>query len=160
MKCAIQDLWQSPHCTANCHQHVHSSGPGAIVYKSFAAHRSLITYNISCGTWYEGTAQVFKFWQSWNRIYFCFILLAEPLTDNHEGGEKTGVPGENPWRQASEKPEDSSLKQDSNPHNMIWSQARKADVLTVTPRVDPLTAGRIIEPASPDSEQNVNLTNW
>ena len=29
-----------------------------------------------------------------------FILLAEPLTE--EGGEKTGVPGENPWWQASE----------------------------------------------------------
>ena len=33
-------------------------------------------------------------------IYFSFILLAEQLTN--EGGEESGVPGENPWRQASE----------------------------------------------------------
>ena len=38
-------------------------------------------------------------WQSLNRIYFSFILLAEPLTD--EGGEEIGVPGENPWSRAS-----------------------------------------------------------
>ena len=28
------------------------------------------------------------------------MLLAEPLAD--DGGEETGVPGENPWRRASE----------------------------------------------------------
>ena len=39
-------------------------------------------------------------WQSLYRIYLSFILLAEPLTDG--GGEETGVPRENPWRQASE----------------------------------------------------------
>ena len=39
-------------------------------------------------------------WQSLNRIYCSFILLTEPLTS--EGGEETGVPGENPWRWASE----------------------------------------------------------
>ena len=33
-------------------------------------------------------------------FYLSFILLAELLTD--EGGEETGVPGENPWRRASE----------------------------------------------------------
>ena len=33
-------------------------------------------------------------------MYLNFISLAEPLTD--EGGEETGVPGENPWRRASE----------------------------------------------------------
>ena len=50
-------------------------------------------------TWYEGTAQLL-IWQSWIRIYFSFILLAKLLTD--EGGAETGVPGENPWRRASE----------------------------------------------------------
>ena len=33
-------------------------------------------------------------WQSLNRIYFSFIMLAEPLTD--EGGEDTGVLGGKP----------------------------------------------------------------
>ena len=37
---------------------------------------------------------------SLNRIYLSFILLAESLTD--EGGEETGVLGENPRRRASE----------------------------------------------------------
>ena len=37
---------------------------------------------------------------SLNCIYLNFILLAEPLTN--EGGEETGVPGENPWQWASE----------------------------------------------------------
>ena len=39
-------------------------------------------------------------WQSLNHMYLSFILLAEPLTN--EGGEETGVPGENPWWPASE----------------------------------------------------------
>ena len=33
-------------------------------------------------------------WQSWNRIYLNFILLAEPFTD--EGGEETAVPKKTP----------------------------------------------------------------
>ena len=39
---------------ANCLQHVSSSGPGAIVRKSRAAQRPLITCNMSSVTWYEG----------------------------------------------------------------------------------------------------------
>ena len=42
-KGAIRDFLQSPHSAANCLQHVHSSGPGAIVCKSRATHRGLIT---------------------------------------------------------------------------------------------------------------------
>ena len=42
-KGAIRDLLQSPHSAANCLQHVRSSGPGAIVCKSRATHRALIT---------------------------------------------------------------------------------------------------------------------
>ena len=34
---------QSPHSATNCLQHVRSSGPGAVVCKSRAAHRALIT---------------------------------------------------------------------------------------------------------------------
>ena len=55
---AIPDFLQSPHCTANRLQHVHSSGPGAIVCKSPATHRALVTYNIVRATWYERTAQI------------------------------------------------------------------------------------------------------
>ena len=42
-KGAIRDFLQSPHCASNCLQHTRSSGPGAIVCKSRATHRALIT---------------------------------------------------------------------------------------------------------------------
>ena len=42
-KGAIRDFLQSPHSATNCLQHVRSSGPGAIVCKSHATHRVLIT---------------------------------------------------------------------------------------------------------------------
>ena len=42
-KGAIRDFLQSPHSAANCLQHIHSSGPGAVVCKSHATHRALIT---------------------------------------------------------------------------------------------------------------------
>ena len=32
--------------------------PGTSMYTSRATHRLLITYNMSCATWYEGTAQL------------------------------------------------------------------------------------------------------
>ena len=48
LKGAIQDFLQSPHCAANCLQHICSSGPGAIVCKSRAAHRALIMCNMLC----------------------------------------------------------------------------------------------------------------
>ena len=50
-------------------------------------------------TWYEETAQLLSLTELKSHL-FTFILLAEPLTE--EGGEKTGVPGGNPWRRASE----------------------------------------------------------
>ena len=47
LKGAIRDLLQSPHSAANRLQHVRSSDPGAIVCKSHATHRALITCNMS-----------------------------------------------------------------------------------------------------------------
>ena len=62
LKSAIRDFFlQSPHCAANCLQHVRSSGPGADVCKSRAALKALNTCNMSCATWYEGTAQLLNF---------------------------------------------------------------------------------------------------
>ena len=46
-KGAFRDFLQSPHCAMNRLQHVCSSGPGAIVCKSRATHRALITCNMS-----------------------------------------------------------------------------------------------------------------
>ena len=92
-KGAIRDFLQSPLCAANRFQHVHSSGLGAVVCKSRATHRALITCNMSCATCYEGTTQLLSL-RELNCIYFSFILLDEKLTD--EGGEESGVPRENP----------------------------------------------------------------
>ena len=58
LKGAIQDLLQSPHCAANCLQHVRSNGMSGTVYKSRVTHRALIKCNMLCATWYEGTAQL------------------------------------------------------------------------------------------------------
>ena len=45
-KGAIREFLQSSHCVANRLQHVRSSGPGAVVRKSHASHRALITCNM------------------------------------------------------------------------------------------------------------------
>ena len=42
-KGAIREFLQSPHSASNCLHHLRSSGPGAAVCKSRAAHRALIT---------------------------------------------------------------------------------------------------------------------
>ena len=88
-KGAIQYFLQSPHCAANCLQHVRSSGPGAIVCKSRATHQALITCkcHVTCHLVRRDSSAI-KF----DRVEVAF----------DEGGEKTGVPGENPWRRASE----------------------------------------------------------
>ena len=49
-KGAIQDFLQSPHCAANCLQHVRSSGPGHVQHIERLSGAS--------ATWYEGTAQL------------------------------------------------------------------------------------------------------
>ena len=131
LKGTIRDFLQSPHCAANCLQHVRSSGLGAIVCKSRATNRALITCNMLYATWYEGTAQLL-FGRIEITFIFSFILLAEPSTD--EGGEETGVLGENPWRRASEKchirkPENSSPNRDSNPLSSIGGRQGKQTCL-------------------------------
>ena len=49
---------QSPHWATNCLQHVRSCGSDVIVCKSCATHQALITCNLQCVTWYNGTAQL------------------------------------------------------------------------------------------------------
>ena len=43
-------LLQSPHCVANCLQHARSNRPGAIMCKSRATHRAVITRSLQCAT--------------------------------------------------------------------------------------------------------------
>ena len=58
---------QSPYCAANCLQHVRSSG------------------TVVCTS---SSASAIKF-DSWNRIYFSFILLAETINRWRRGGNRS-----------------------------------------------------------------------
>ena len=81
-KGATRDIWQSPHCAANRLQHVRSSGADAIVCKPHATRRAPITRNMSCCVSRGRKGQLsYWAWQSLNRIYLNFTLLARPLTD-------------------------------------------------------------------------------
>ena len=71
-KSAIRDFLQSPHSTANCLQHARSSGPGAIVCKSHATHRALITCNMV--TWYEGTAQLLSLTKLKSHLFELYFI--------------------------------------------------------------------------------------
>ena len=70
-KCTIQDFLQSPHSATNCLEHVHSSGLGAIVCKSRATHRALITCkrHVMCHLVRRASSAV-KF----DRVEIAFIL--------------------------------------------------------------------------------------
>ena len=63
-----------PHCAANRLQHIRSSGPGAIVCKSRAAHGALIMRNISCATWYEGTAQLLSLTELKSQLFELYFI--------------------------------------------------------------------------------------
>ena len=74
MKDAIWDVLQYPHCAANCLQHARSSGPGAIMYKSRATHRALITCTMSCATWHEGTAQLLSLTELKSHLFELYFI--------------------------------------------------------------------------------------
>ena len=81
LKGAIRDFLHSPHCAANCLQHVRSSGPGAIVCKSRATHRALITCNMG-GTWYEGTAQLLSLTELKSHLFQLYLYWLRPLSND------------------------------------------------------------------------------
>ena len=100
-KGAIRDLLQSPHSATNRLQHVRSNGPGAIVCKSRATHRTLIACkcHVTCHLVRRDSSAI-KF----DRVEIAFIwaLFYWLNHETDEGGEETRVTGENPWRRASE----------------------------------------------------------
>ena len=57
-KGAVGDLLQSSRYAVNCLQHLRSSSQGTTVCKSRATQPAPITCNVSCATWYDGTAQL------------------------------------------------------------------------------------------------------
>ena len=58
----------------NCLQPVRSSGQGTIVCKSCATHRSLITRNILCATWYEGTTQPLSLTEFKSQLFLLYCI--------------------------------------------------------------------------------------
>ena len=77
-KGAIREFFQSPHCAVNRLQHVRSTGPGAIVCKSCATHRALITRIVQRAmlhaTWYERTVQLLSVTEFKSHLFeLCFI---------------------------------------------------------------------------------------
>ena len=64
----------SHNCAANCLQHVRSSGQGGIICKSRATCRALITCNMSCATWYEGTAQRLSLTEFISHLFHLYLI--------------------------------------------------------------------------------------
>ena len=52
--------------------------------KSRAAHRALITRNMSCATWYEGTAQLLSLTELKSRFFFRLNHFVELLGPNFQ----------------------------------------------------------------------------
>ena len=107
------------YCAANCLQHVGSSGQ-ALSCANHVQHigrSSRATCRVPRGT--KGQLSYYV-WQSWNRIYLSFILLAETINwQRREGNrsirKKTLATSFRICHKL--KPENSSPKGDSNPHS-------------------------------------------
>ena len=95
----IQNLLTAPRTVSNTHAQVARAQSCASHVNTSSGHH--VQHVMLCATWckgYKGSA--IKFDRVDIAFYLSFIFWAGPLTD--EGGEETGVPGENPWRRASE----------------------------------------------------------
>ena len=79
-KGTIRYVSQSPHCAANFLQH-YATAAWAQLCANLVQHMERLaraTCRVPRGTKGQLRCQV---WQSWNNIYFSFVLLAEPLTN-------------------------------------------------------------------------------
>ena len=84
-----------------------------------------VSYNVPLGT--KGQLS-YSVWQSWNRIYMSFILLAEPLNRWRRGGNRSTrrKPLVTSFRKCHIlQPEDSSPKRDSNSRSSIGGRLGK-----------------------------------
>ena len=123
----IQDFLQSPHCTTKRLQHVHSCGLGAIVCKS---HRALIIYvqhAVLYATWCEGTAQLLSLTEF--KLHLSELnFIGWSIYPWGRGGNRSThrKPLVTSFRKCHIlKPEDSSPKWGSNPHNSIGGRLGK-----------------------------------
>ena len=141
---AIRDFLQSPHSAVNCLQHVRSSGLGAIVCKSRATHRTLITCKChdTCHLVRRDSSAI-KFDRVEVAFIWTFILLAKPLNRWRRGGNRS-IRRKKPDDELQKLPHTTARRCKPQarlePAQQHWWQARKADMLTVTPRVAPVTS--------------------
>ena len=101
-KGAVQDFLRSPHCAANCLQHVHFSGQGTIVWKSRATHRAPITCNMLCTIWYEGTAQLLSLTELKSHLFWLYLIGWTIKTMKE--GRKLEYPEKNPGDKLQKMP--------------------------------------------------------
>ena len=66
-------FYNLPHYATNCLQHVCSCGQSANMCKSRGTHRVVITCNVLCATWYEGTAQLLSLTELKSHLFLAFI---------------------------------------------------------------------------------------
>ena len=114
-KGAVWDFLQSPHCIANRLQHIRSSGLGAVVCKSRGTHQALIA------AWHKGTTQLLSLTEFKSHLFELFFI-GWTINWWRRGGDRSTrrKPLATSFRNCHIlKHEDSSPKQDSNPHNSI-----------------------------------------
>ena len=65
--------------------------------KSRAAHRALITCNMSCAAWYEGTAQLFCFTEYKSHSFEFYLIINREREEGSGGGGVKGGGGGGIW---------------------------------------------------------------
>ena len=118
---AIWGFLQSPHCTTNRLQHVGSSSPGTIMYKLCATHQALITHIMLRAMRYAWSAQLLNLTDFKSHL-FELSFIGWTIDRWRRGGDRSTrrKPLMTSFRKCHIlKPNDSSPKQNSNPHNSI-----------------------------------------
>ena len=98
---------------------------------------ALIACNMSCATWYEGTAQLLSLAELKSHLFYLYFVGWYYLSMKE--GTKREYPEKTPDNKLQKLPHTKARK--SKPQTRLdpalwhWWQARKADVLTITPHV-------------------------
>ena len=66
-------FFQSPHCPANCLQHVRSSSQG--VCQPHAAHQTRSTSNMLCAAWFQGSVQLLSLTELTSHFTYIFVAV-------------------------------------------------------------------------------------
>ena len=122
---AVRDFLQSPHCAANCLQHIRSSGLGAIMCNTLSTYHK--QHDVLCATWYKGTAQLLSLTECKSHLFeLYFIGWTIDWWRRRENRSNFRKPLAISFRKCHiPKPKDPSPKPDSNPHSSIGGRLGK-----------------------------------